>query len=147
MKRIIGQFIFRGFVACGFGPLVLATIYAILNVSGVVHTVTVDEMTLGIFSISALAFVVGGMNVLYSIERIPLMVAIFIHGGVLYVSYLATYLINGWLELTAADLLGYSAIFVVAYLAVWVVIYTITRVRTRRVNEVLKLKQNAREEK
>ena len=58
----------------------------------------VSQVCVGIFSLFFLAFIAGGMNAIYQIEQIPLMWAILIHGGTLYISYLATYLINDWLE-------------------------------------------------
>ena len=78
--------------------MVLAVLYLILQKQGAVQTLTVREVCLGIFSLSALAFVAGGMNAIYQIERLPLMAAVLIHGSVLYAGYLAAYLINGWLE-------------------------------------------------
>ena len=122
----------------------LAVLYLILQRQGVVQTLTVDAVCLGICSLSGLAFIAGGMNVLYQIERLPLMVAILIHGGVLYVSYLATYLLNGWLEWGAAPILIFSGIFILGYLAIWAVIYSIVKKRTARLNEMLKRKQQRR---
>mgnify|MGYP003293547860 CR=1 FL=1 len=71
----------------------------------------------------------------------PLMTAISLHGGVLYGSYLATYLINGWLERGIVPLLAFTGIFVVGYLLIWAIIYTIIKKNTDKVNEMLKKKQ------
>jgi len=141
MKKNVCVFFRRGLIACGFGPIVLAILYLILQRQGVMQTLTVNEVCLGIVSLSALAFIVGGMNVLYQIERLPLMVAILIHGSVLYISYLATYLLNGWLEWGITPILVFSGIFVLGYLAIWAVIYFITKKRTEKLNEILKKKQ------
>ena len=143
MKTHFREFCRRGIVACGFGPIVLAVLYLILQQRGILQVLTVNEVCLGIFSMFALAFIAGGMNFLYQIERLPLMVAILIHGGVLYVSYLATYLLNGWLEWGTTPILVFSAIFVGIYLAIWLVIYSATKKRTETLNEKLKQKQNA----
>ena len=141
MKRTILDFLRRGLCACGLGPIILAILYLLLPV----ELLTVREVCLGIFSLSALAFIAGGMNVIYQLERLPLMVAILIHGGVLYVSYLCTYLVNGWLEWGTSPILVFSGIFVLGYLAIWVVIYTITKKRTARINALLKQKQQSME--
>jgi hypothetical protein len=129
-------------MACGLGPLVLAALYLILDHQGVIAALSVSEVCLGIVSLSALAFIAGGMNVLYQIERLPLMTAILIHGGVLYMSYLGTYLINGWLEWGTSPILVFSAIFVLGYLVIWAIIYSVTKKRTTRLNEKLKQKQH-----
>ena len=143
MKKNLFEFIRRGLSACGFGPLILAVVYRILQLQGIVQTLTVDQVCVGIFSITALAFVAGGMNFLYQIERLPLMSAILLHGGVLYVGYLATYLVNDWLEWGAAPILVFTGIFVVGYLAIWAVIYSVIRRRTAKLNEILKKKQQS----
>lgn len=142
MKRIAPEFIRRGLTACGFGPLVLAVLYLILRQKGLIETLSVEEVCLGIFSLSALAFVAGGMNVIYQLERLPLMAAILIHGGVLYLIYLLTYLINGWLELGRAPITFFTLIFVLSYFAIWAVIYFTTTRRTKRLNEMLRQKQS-----
>ena len=146
MKKHILEFIRRGFVACGFGPLVLAVFYLILQRQENVQTLDVEQVCMGIFSLSALAFVAGGMNVLYQMERLPLMVAILIHGGVLYGSYLITYLVNGWLEWGTTPILVFSGIFTLGYLAVWAVIYSVTKRNTDRINAVLKQKRQEERE-
>ena len=140
MKSFMSDFVRRGLVACGLGPVVLAVVYLILHRCGVVDSLSVDEMCTGIFSLAALAFVAGGLNALYRIERMPLMAAVTVHGGALYLGYLATYLLNGWLSLSKTPVLVFSAIFVVGYLAVWAVIYASVRIRTKKVNQVLKQK-------
>ena len=137
MKRYILDFLRRGLAAMGFGPIVLAVLYLLLPV----EVLTVQEVSLGIFSLSALAFIAGGMNFLYQIEQLPLMAAIAIHGSALYLSYLLTYLLNGWLERGWLPILVFSGIFAVGYLAIWAVIYAVIRRNTDRVNELLHQKQ------
>ena len=145
MKHNISEFVRRGLSACGLGPIVLAILYLILQRQGAIDTLSVDQVCLGIFSLSALAFIAGGMNVVYQIERLPLMVAILIHGGVLYLSYLATYLINDWLVWGKTQILVFSGIFLLGYLLIWAVIYAIVRRNTKQLNERLKQKQQIAE--
>ena len=141
MKKNVFEFCRRGIAACGIGPLVLAVLYLALGHRTGLQYLTVDQVCLGIFSLSALAFIAGGMNVVYQIERLPLMVAVLIHGGVLYLSYLITYLINGWLEWGVMPILVFSGIFGLGYLVIWAVIYVSIRKRTRLLNEKLRAKR------
>ena len=141
MKKLVSEFFRRGLIACGLGPLVLAIFYLILQQKNAVEMLTPKEVALGIFSLSALAFVAGGLNVLYQIERLPLMVAILIHGSVLYASYLVTYLLNGWLEWGTTPILVFSGIFIFGYLVIWVLIYSSARRRTKSLNVKLREKQ------
>ena len=94
MKNTVLNFCRRGFASCGLGPVILAILYLIIRQQHGLETLTVEEVCIGIFSLTGLAFVAGGLNVVYHIEQLPLMVAILIHGAVLYLCYLATYLIR-----------------------------------------------------
>jgi len=147
MKRVVLEFFRRGFIACGMGPVVLAIFYLILQRQTAVETLTVNQVCVGIFSLSVLAFIAGGMNVIYQMERLPLMVAILIHGSVLYISYLVTYLVNGWLEWGPTPIFVFSGIFVLGYFVIWVFIYSIIKRKTERINKILKQKQQNTEEK
>ena len=139
MRKIIWGFLRRGIVACGFGPMVLAVLYLILQHQGIIEMLTVNEVCLGIFSLTTLAFVAGGMNVIYQIERLPLMAAILIHGAVLYMTYLVTYLLNNWLEWGRIPILVFTGIFAFGYMMIWMVIYFINKSRTEKLNEKLKI--------
>ena len=141
MKKFVLDFIRRGLIGCGFGPLVLAILYKILESQGILETLTVHQVCMGIFSIAALAFIAGGSNAIYQLERLPLMVAILIHGTLLYGSYLATYLLNDWLEWGPVPVLVFTGIFVVGYLAIWIAIYSVIKRNTDKINEALKKKQ------
>ena len=141
MKKIIAEFFRRGFVACGLGPIVLAIFYLIMQQQGMIQTLTVQQVCIGIFSLTALAFVAGGMNAIYQVERLPLMVAVSVHGCVLYISYLITYLLNGWLDRGITPILVFSGILILGYLVIWAIIYCIIRHNTAKVNEMLKEKQ------
>ena len=140
------EFIRRGMMACGLGPIILAVLYLILHHRCNLDTLTVEQVSMGIFSISALAFVAGGMNAIYQIERLPLMAAISIHGGILYVSYLITYLLNDWLKWGVLPVLVFSCIFVIGYLVIWVAIYVIIKRNTASLNEKLRQKQHNEED-
>ena len=141
MKRFILDFLRRGSVACGLGPIVLAILYLILRQSADVVTLTVDQVCVGIFSLTVLAFLAGGMNAVYQIERLPLMVAILIHGAVLYAGYLVTYLLNGWLEGGIMPVVIFTGVFVLGYLVIWGIIYAITKRNTEKLNAHLQKKQ------
>ena len=141
MKRYMLEFVRKGLVAWGLGPVVLAIVYWLIGKHHAIDVLTVQEVCIGIFSLSALAFVAGGMNVIYQVERLPLMAAVSVHGGVLYGSYLITYLINDWLEWGAAPILVFSGIFALGYLLIWAIIYSVIKRNTDRINEALKNQQ------
>ena len=143
MKKFVLEFLRRGLIASGIGPIVLAIVYLILQQTADVETLSVNQVCIGIFSITALAFIAGGMNAIYQIERLPLMVAILIHGGVLYISYLGTYLLNNWLDFGALPIIVFSSVFVVGYIVIWAIIYSIIKRNTAKLNKMLKEKQQS----
>ena len=146
MKKFVLEFLRRGLIASGIGPIVLAIVYLILQQTAAMETLSVNQVCIGIFSITALAFMAGGMNAIYQIERLPLMVAILIHGGILYISYLVTYLLNDWLDFGALPIIVFSAVFVVGYMVIWAIIYSIIKRKTAKLNKMLKQKQQSAKE-
>ena len=143
MKRFVLDFLRRGAIASGIGPIVWAIIYMILQQVAAVETLTVNQVCIGIVSLTALAFLAGGLNALYQIERLPLLMAILIHGSVLYVNYLGTYLINDWLDFGVIPIIVFSAIFVVGYIVIWAIIYSIIKRNTAKLNDMLQQKRQS----
>ena len=143
MNRFVLEFLRRGAIASGIGPIVWAIIYMILQQVAEVETLTVNQVCIGIVSLTALAFLAGGMNALYQIERLPLLMAILIHGSVLYVSYLGTYLINDWLDFGIIPIIVFSAIFVVGYIVIWAIIYSIIKRNTAKLNDMIQQKRQS----
>ena len=143
MKKFVLEFLRRGLIAAGIGPIVLAIVYLILQQVSAIETLSVNQVCIGIFSITALAFIAGGMNAIYQIEQLPLMVAILIHGGVLYIGYLGTYLLNDWLDFGIIPIVVFTAIFVVGYIVIWAIIYYIIKRNATKLNKMLKQKQQS----
>ena len=143
MKKFVLEFLRRGLIAAGIGPIVLAFVYLILQQASAIETLSVNQVCIGIFSITALAFIAGGMNAIYQIERLPLMVAILIHGGILYISYLVTYLLNDWIDFGILPIIVFTAIFVVGYIVIWAIIYSIIKRNAAKLNKMLKQKQQS----
>ena len=138
MKKFVLEFVRRGLFATGLGPIVLAIVYLILKQFAGIDILTVNQVCIGILSLSVLTFIAGGMNAIYQVERLPLMTAILIHGGVLYIGYLGTYLLNDWLDFGIIPIIVFTAIFVVGYIVIWAIIYSIIRRNTAKLNEKLR---------
>ena len=142
--KIIGKywkhFLLRGLVAMGFGPIVLAIIYAILELTNVTDVVPIREMTVGTLTITALAFLCGAVTQVFQIEELPLSKAITFHGIILYIAYAIVYLINGWLKDGLVPFIGFTAIFAVIYALIWLFIYIFTKRSTDKLTK--KMRQN-----
>ena len=135
MKQYIKQFCLRGLTAAAGGPVVLAIIYGILGKGGVIESLPPGEVTLGILSITLMAFIAAGITVVYTVEQHPLPMAILIHGGVLYVDYLLMYLLNDWIPKGGIGI--FTLIFGLGYAAVWLVIYLSIRIKAAQINKKL----------
>ncbi len=138
MKKFLKEFLFRGLICAGGGPIVLAIIYGILGATGAVEAFSPREVCLGILSITLLAFIAAGMTAIYQMEQLPLPIMLLFHGGALYIAYILTYLLNGWLQNSLIPILIFSGIFVAGYALIWLIIYLVERAKTEKINKILK---------
>lgn len=138
MKKFWKEFLFRGLICASGGPLVLAIIYGVLGFTGTVQQVSAQEVCMGIISITMMAFVVAGMTAIYQQEQLPLPIMILIHGGVLYLAYILTYLINGWLPGSLIPILVFTGIFAAGYALIWVIIYYVEKAKAEKINQTLR---------
>lgn len=139
MKKFILQFIHRGFLAGGGGPLILAIIYAFLLHFHVIEYLKAEEVIIGIITSFVLAFVAGGIQAVYQIEKLPLLWAILIHGLVLYLDYIIIYLMNDWLKWEKVWI--FTVCFFIGYGIIWLFIYFVTKKKTDQLNSKLAQKQ------
>ena len=137
-EKFLKNFALRGMIAMGFGPIVLAIVYLILGITGVAENIGVYEMVIGILTITLLAFLCGGMTVVYQIESLGISKAITLHGIVLYIGYACVYLINGWLKDGLLSFIIFTIVFIIGYAFIWLVIYLVTRNSAKRLNYKLK---------
>ena len=138
MKKFWKEFIQRGLVACAGGPVILAIIYGILGATGAATHFTPREVCMGILTVTLMAFIVAGITIVYQMERLPLVSAIAIHAGVLYLGYLVMYLLNSWIPRDLTGIGIFTAIFAVGYGLVWVCIYFSIKAKTDRINRKLR---------
>ena len=138
MKKFAKEFLLRGLLAAGGGPVVLAIIYGILGKTEVVSSFSPHEVCMGILTVTLLAFTVAGMTAIYQLEQLPLICAILIHGAGLYTVYILIYLLNGWLQHRLIPIAIFTAAFLAGYAVIWLIIYRITKNNTDRINKKLK---------
>ena len=140
MKKFLKEFLLRGLICASGGPIVLAIIYGILGANGTVEAFSPREVCMGILTITLLAFIAAGMTAIYQMEQLPLPIMILLHGGALYIAYILTYLINGWLQKSIVPILVFTGIFVAGYAVIWLIIYYVEKAKIEALNT--KLKEN-----
>ena len=128
----------RGLICANGGPLVLAIIYGILGAAGTAESLAPSEVCMGIITITLLAFIAAGMTAIYQMEQLPLPTMILLHGGGLYIAYILTYLLNGWLLNQLNNILIFTGIFLAGYALIWLIIYCVERYKTEKVNKLMK---------
>lgn len=138
MKKFAKEFLLRGLLVAGGGPIVLAIVYGILGATGVVSSLSPHEVCMGILTITVLAVFAGGMTAIYQLEQLPLISAVLLHGAGLYAAYILIYLLNGWLKRQLVPILIFTAVFIAGYAVIWLAVYCITKSKTEQINHKLR---------
>lgn len=134
MNKHVKEFLRRGLMFSGFGPIVAGIVMLFEPLP------KNDGKTLFVAIISTylLAFVHAGSSVFNSIESWSPAKAAFIHLGTLYVSYLLCYLVNSWIDFDIRVVGIFTAIFVAGYFVIWFPIYLSVKRTSKKMNETLK---------
>ena len=138
MKAFLKEFFKRGFISAWGGPFVLAIIYFIVGKLENVQSIPIDEVSLGILSITFMAFTAGGITAIYQNDFLPIASSILIHAAVLYFDYLIMYILNDWLPRSEIGI--FTAIFVAGFAIIWVIIYFCSKRKIDSLNKLCKEK-------
>lgn len=131
------EFLKKGLLAAAGGPVVLAIVYGCLGSAGVIDSLSPGAVCMGILTVTLMAFLAAGSTVVYTIEQLPLMAAIAIHAGVLYLDYLLVYLLNSWIPRNFTGIGIFTVIFAAGYAMIWLCIYLSIKAKTDRINRKL----------
>ncbi len=132
MKSFFKEFFKRGFISAWGGPFILAIIYYIAGSIENIENIPVNEVSLGILSITLMAFIAGGITAIYQSEKLPLASSIMIHAAVLYLDYLIMYLLNDWIPRSEIGI--FTAIFAGGFAFIWFIIYLCIRKQADGIN-------------
>lgn len=137
MNKYVKEFLHRGLVFGGFGPIVASIILLIINTAGGPVTLTAKDYFTSTVSIYLLAFVHAGASVFNQIEHWSLPKSVFFHFSSLYIVYSLCYIINSWIPFEPKVLLIFTAVFVAGYIAVWLTVMVILKITTKEMNSRL----------
>lgn len=135
MNKYFKEFLHRGLVFGGFGPIIVAIIYLILSYKIKNFTLNGVEMFVATVSIYLLAFVHAGSSVFNQVEHWSIMKGMFCQLVTLYITYVGCYLINSWIPFDFSVILIFTAIFVVTYFAIWVIVYLCVKGNAKKLTE------------
>ena len=123
MNKYLKEFMTRGLMFGGFGPIVLAIVLFFIWKFVPDTQLQGDEILIGTVSVYILAFVHAGASVFNQIDEWGLNKSIGIHFATLYVAYSVSYLLNRWIPFDLKIFGIFTAIFVAVYAVVWIIVY------------------------
>ncbi|MBR2930567.1 MAG: DUF3021 domain-containing protein [Clostridia bacterium] len=132
MNKYVKEYLLRGALFGGLGPIVLGVVYAILSLTIDGFSLGGVEVLLAILSTYAIAFVQAGSTVFNQIEGWPMLKSIACHFSSLYAVYVLAYLVNTWIPFEWVVILVFSGIFVAVFAITWLIVYLSLRATGRR---------------
>ena len=136
MKKYLIDFIKRGLIFGGFGPVIVAIIYFIVSLSETVN-LNPGQILVAVISSYLLAFIQSGATVFNQIENWSTAKSSLVYFTILYMAYLSCYLVNSWIPFEWLFVLIFTVSFVITYLIIWFIVYLIVKQTTKRLNEKL----------
>ena len=140
MKKYVKQFCIRGLMWAWVGPVIMAIVWMALHGAGVITSLTVNQVVLGIFTMTVMAFIAAGISIVYQIETLPKAFAGLIQAAVLYIDYLGFYLINGWIPVNKIWI--FTLIFVGCFTVIWFIIYITVKMKVDKMNKTMESRPN-----
>ena len=134
MNKTLKNFLHRGLMFSGFGPIVLGIIYAVLQKTVEDFSLNGMQILIAIISVYLLAFVQAGASVFNQIEGWSIPKSMFCHFSLLYAAYVICYLINNWIPFNIEVILIFTAIFAAIYLIIWISVFISLKLVSRRLN-------------
>ncbi len=138
MNKYFKEFLHRGLIFGGFGPIILGFVFYVLSKTIADFSVSGTEILIGIVSTYILAFIQAGASVFNQIEEWTITKSLFCHFSLLYVTYIFCYTLNSWIPFEWAVIAIFTAIFVVTYFIIWFMVYFIVKATGKKLNSALK---------
>ena len=135
MNSYLKDFLHRGLIFGGFGPIILGVIYAIIESTAENFSLNGFQILLAIVSIYMLAFLQAGASVFNQIEHWSTGKSMLCHFSVLYIAYTACYLLNSWIPFDINVFLIFTLVFIAVYLAVWMTVFISIKILSRKLNK------------
>lgn len=137
MNRYVKEFLHRGLIFGGFGPIIVSIIYLVLPYSIKDFSLSGDEIFIAIISSYLLAFIHAGSSVFNQIEHWGIMKGLLCQLATLYLSYASCYLINSWIPFDLSVVGIFTGIFVLGYLVIWGIVYLCVKASAKKLSEKL----------
>ena len=137
MNKYVKEFLHRGLIFGGFGPIVVGIVFAVLQHTVEDFSLSGTQVLLAVISTYLLAFVQAGVTVFNQIEHWSTVKSLLCHFGSLYAAYSVCYVANSWIPFEPVVLVVFTAIFAVAFFVIWTVVYLSVRAASKKFNKTL----------
>ena len=133
MNKYLKEFLHRGLMFGGFGPIIMAIIIlCVSKTEGL--SFSGNEIFFAVISTYLLAFIQAGVSVFNQIDEWSILKSTFIHLSSLYLAYLSCYLLNSWIPFEWGVVLVFTMSFVVLYFIVWLIVFITVKKTTQHLN-------------
>ena len=137
MNYYVKEFIKRGLIFSGFGPIIVGIVYLCIEESGVDLKLNASIVFLAIITTYIIAFVQAGSSVFNQIESWSKAKSLFFQMTSIYVVYMGGYLINNWIPFKIEVIIIFTCVYIAAYLTIWLTVYFITKNTSKKLNSKL----------
>ena len=138
MNSYLKDFLHRGLIFGGFGPIVVAIVFMCISLSDRGFSLTASQILLATVSSYLLAFIQAGVTVFNQIEHWSTVKSLLCHFVTLYATYSVCYVVNSWIPFEPMVLVIFSVIFAVLFFVIWTIVYLSVKVTSKRFNSQLK---------
>lgn len=138
MNKYFKEFLHRGLMFGGFGPIIVGIVFLVLDLTLEDFRLGGAEVLLAIVSTYLLAFVQAGASVFNQIEHWSLAKSLLFHFLTIYLAYSLCYIVNSWIPFEPMVILIFTVIFIVAYFIIWFTVYFSTKAIEKRLNKKLR---------
>ncbi len=137
MNYYVKEFLKRGLIFSGFGPIIMGIVYLCIEASGVDLKLDAPIVFLAIITTYIIAFVQAGSSVFEAVEKWSKVKCLFFHMTSIYIVYMGGYLINNWIPFKVEIIIIFTTVYVLTFLAVWLTAYFISRAVSKKLNDKL----------
>jgi len=137
MNLYVKEFLKRGLIFSGLGPVIAGIVYLCIEKTGVDLKLTGFNVFLAIITTYIIAFVQAGSSVFNQIDSWSKAKSLLLQMTSIYVVYMGGYLINNWIPFKIEVIIIFTCIFVALYLSIWLTVYFINKNVSKKLNAKL----------
>lgn len=137
MNYYVKEFLKRGLIFSGLGPIVAGIVYVIIELSGTKLSLSGFEVFLAILTTYIIAFVQAGSSVFNQVEKWSKVKSMFFQLISIYVVYIGGYLLNKWIPFKIEVIIIVSVTLIAIFLIIWLTVFLITKKVSKNLNDKL----------